>query len=248
MRPAFALVLGLAAAWFSSAASAQEHFSVARPAGEPTREQLSEARDLFLRGTEDAEAGRWADALDAFRRAYELSGIAAALYNAATTLRSVGRYRDARDAFDQLTREHPDLEDEMANSARDLRREVAARVAVLEVRDLPVDPDLRLRLDGVMVTDTTARPLELHIDSGSHTLRVERDRYEAFLWEGRIDDGARRVIDVVLVELPEVETRNVGRIVLYSVIAIVVAGAAVTLGLLLREEGLQPESDNVVNL
>ncbi len=218
------------------------------PVGEASREGLSQARDLFVQGTNDAEAGRWADALHAFAEAYRLSGIAAALYNAATTLRSIGRYRHARDAFDQLLESHPDLADEMRESARSLRREVARRVAILTVDDLPEDPELRLRLDGTPRPDTGARPLDLETDGGQHSLRVEREGFEPFLWEGRINDGDRVRVPAVFVELPELEGSNVGRIIIFIAVGLALVAGGVTLGLLLREEGLSPNSMNVVEL
>lgn len=243
---AFALAL---AALSTSTVAAQARTVIPGPSAEPTREDLSRARDLFRRGTEDADAGRWADALAAFEEAYRLSGVAAALFNAATTLRSLGRYRDARDAFDQLLREHPDLAGEMAETAPALREEVARRVAILELRELPRDPELQLRLDGAPREDPGERPLELETDPGRHALRIELPRYEPFLWEGRLRDGERREVTVLLEPLPPPDSGpNVRRIVLWTVIGVLVAGAAVTLGLVLRPDKLQPESDLVVNL
>lgn len=235
-----ALVMALVSA---SGASAQFE----GPSGDPSRDDLGRARELFMQGTEHAETGRWADALGAFTEAYRLSGIAAALYNAATTLRSIGRYRDARDAFDQLLEEHPDLGDDMAQSARELRDEVGARVATLTVDDLPQDPGLRLRLDGTLQPDTGARPLDLEADGGRHSLRVELEGFEPFLWEGSVEDGGRVRIPVALVELPD-EGPNVARIVILVSLAVLVVAGGVTLGLLLRDDGLQPESMNVVRL
>lgn len=229
--------------------AAQERTVFPGPGGEPAREDLLRARELFRRGTEDAAAGRWADALAAFEEAYRLSGVAAALFNAATTLRSLGRYRDARDAFDQLLREHPDLDGEMAQTAPALRDEVARRVAILELREVPIEPALELRLDGAPRQDTGERPLELEADPGEHTLRLELPSYEPFLWEGRLRDGERREVTVVLRALPPPSTGpNVGKILLWTVVGVLVAGAAVTLGLLLRPERLQPESELVIDL
>ena len=219
------------------------------PTSEPDRDALTEARDLFVRGTADAQAERWADALTAFSEAYRISGIAAALYNAATTLRSIGRYVDARDAFDQLLREHPDLSEDMSASARDLRQELVARVAILELRDLP-EVTATLRLDGALRDDDGSRPLEVEVDAGSHALQIEVPEFLPFLWEGNVRDGERREIRVVLDPVPVVEPAgpSVVKIVLWTVVGLLVVGGGITLGLLLREDGLNPESSSVVRL
>lgn len=234
----------------ASSAMAQERERVVfpGPTSDPSRDALSEARELFLRGTADAQAERWADALTAFSEAYRISGIAAALYNAATTLRSIGRYVDARDAFDQLLREHPDLSDDMASSARELRRELVARVAILEVRDLP-EQTASVRIDGTLRDDDGSRPLELEVDSGRHALQIEIPEFHPFLWEGNVRDGERREIRVVLDPIPVVEPGpNVVKIVLWTIVGALVVGGAITLGLVLREDGLNPESESVVRL
>ena len=243
------MVVAMVALQAPSFASAQEGRTVfPGPTADPDRDALAQARDLFLRGTTDAQAERWADALNAFSEAYRISGIAAALFNAATTLRSIGRYVDARDAFDQLLRDHPDLSEEMAASARDLRQELVGRVAILEVRDLPPDT-ATVRLDGTLREDDGARPLEVEVDAGRHALQIELPEFQPFLWEGAVRDGERREIRVVLEALPVIEPEsNVLKIVLWTVVGALVIGGAVTLGLVLREDGLSPESDSVVRL
>jgi len=245
-----ALLASLFCASAASLAEAQQPYRLAGPEGQPTEADIQRARDLFVSGTEDADLGRWADALGKFAEAYRLSGIGAALYNAATTLRSLGRYREARDAFDQLLEQHADdLDDEMRLSARELRVEVAGRVARLDVLDLPEAPDLRLRLDGARLTDDGSRPLSLETDPGRHALRVELPQHEPYLWEGSLGDGERQVVRVVLTEI-EVETGATVRNAVLGTLAaaLVVAGAIVAVVLLTGDEGLQPESDNVVRL
>lgn len=244
--PLLALVTCVAALSVASASSAQSRVVVPGPDGSTS--DIGRARDQFASGTSAAEEGRWVDALAAFRESYRLSGIAAALYNTATTYRSLGRYLDSRDTFDQLLRDHPDLGEEMAGDARRFRAEVGARVASLEVQGLP-EPgdDLRLRLDGSLVPDAGDRPLVLEIDPGPRAFGVDRERFESFLWEGQVADGARERISVALVPLP-VSGPRTGRIVLFLVLGAVLVAGGITAALLLRQDGLQPESMNVLEL
>lgn len=244
----FAVLIG-----FGASAEAQR-MVVPAPDGEPSPEDLSTARAQFAAGTEAAEHGRWSDALGAFREAYELSGISAALYNVGTTYRSLGQHVLARDTFEQLLREHPELSDDMKSTVRELRDEVAARVAALELRGVPADGSFDLRLDGRRAELAAERPIRLEVEGGRHTVRLSEPRYEPFVWEGAIAEGDTRVVDVEFVAIPEVTEApsgmsTLGKVILISVIGLVVVGAAVTTGVLLAGDGgLQPESGLVVEL
>src|SRR5688500_7650900 len=67
-----------------------------------------EAREQYRVGLEAMENGRWADALGAFQRSYELEPTVPALFNQGVVLRSLGRLREARDTFARLLDDHPD--------------------------------------------------------------------------------------------------------------------------------------------
>ena len=252
MRASIALAIFVALTVFSGAASAQR-IVVPPPLGEPSADDLSTARERFAEGTAAAEEGRWADALSAFRQAYELSGISAALYNVGTTYRSLGRYVDARDTFAQLLREHPELSDDMKGTVSELRDEVAARVAAIELRGVPLEGELNLRFDGRQTEIPEERPVRLETEGGSHAVRLTRPDHEPFLWEGSVAEGDTRVVEVELIPVPTVTTEpegmsTAGKAILITVIGLVVVGAAVGVGLALREDGLQPESPLVVRL
>lgn len=168
-----------------------------RPVGEPTDAELQEARELYQAGTEQVEAHRWPDALSSFERSYALSGASVALYSLAYTLRVLGRYREARDAFTQLLREH-DLEPALRRDAEALRREVAARVALLSLAGLPVETVPSISLDGNPVEDDGSRPLPVETDPGERSIRVEAEGFEPFTWQGAVVPGDDRIIDVTL--------------------------------------------------
>lgn len=246
-----ALPAALGLALFGSTAEAQQRYALDRPNGEPTQAALQEARALFVTGSSAVEAGRWADALQSFERSYELSGVSAALYNAATALRSLGRHRDARDAFLQLLSAHPDLDANMRREAEARRAEEAARVAVLSLAGLPVDGELQVRFDNVAVPDNGERPLEVEADSGPHALRVDLPRHRPWLWEGRLRDGQYTTLDVNLELAPvEVETQSIFASPVFWIItgAVVLAGAAVATYFIWDGAQLDPGSSNVVDL
>ena len=246
-----ALLAALGLVLIASTAGAQQRYSLERPRGEPSQAALQEARALFLSGSSAVEAGRWADALQNFERSYQLSGVAAALYNVATALRSLGRHRDARDAFLQLLSAHGELDPNMRREAEARRAEEAARVAVLSLAGLPTGGELQVRFDNVAVSDSGERPLEVEADAGQHALRVDLPRHRPWLWEGRLRDGQYTSITVRLELAPvEVETQSIFESPVFWIIAgaVVLAGSAVATYFIWDAAQLEPGSPNVVDL
>lgn len=166
-------------------------------------EDVEEARSLFIAGSQAVDAGRWADAIESFERSYELSCAPSALYNLAMALRALGRHRDARDAFDRLLRLHPDLSGELRQNADTHRREVANRVAILELVGIAPERRPEITFDGAAVPDSGARPIVLETDAGRHSLVARIPDHQAFLWDGSLTDGQRETIEVSFLPLPE---------------------------------------------
>jgi hypothetical protein len=251
-----ALALGAALSLLlPAAAGAQRRFSWSGPDRPPSAADVEEALSLFAAGSEAATNARWADALRSFERAYRLTGRFSALFNLAKTLRAVGRHVEARDAFAQFLTRHGDAPREIIDEARALLAEEAARVATLSLVGLPEVAGLTLSLDGTNVPDGGRRPLDLDVDPGEHTLRVDLSGHEPWRWTGSIADGARQEVQVRLVPLPE-RTRVVERSrsvfaepVFWIITAVVVlAGAGVVAWLVYDGAQLDPLSPNVVTL
>jgi tetratricopeptide (TPR) repeat protein len=160
--------------------------------------EVAEARALFQAGEAAVEAGRWADAVDSFRRAYELSNVPAALFNLGYALRALGRHREARDAFAELLREHPRFDRELREEARRYEAEAEARIAMVQLQGLAADIRHVLRFDGRPIADDGARPISLEADPGAHTLTVRLEGRTPFVWEGDLGPGQRLAIDVEL--------------------------------------------------
>lgn len=193
---AFPVSLGLLIALTCAPAAAEPRTRPAPPA-EPTQAARDEAKALYVAGNRAVEQGRWADALSSFDRSYELSGAAAALFNAATTLRALGRHVDARDAFALLLDRHKKLDPEIKKKAETMLAEERARVASLILAGLPaMHPELRLLIDGNASADDGSRPLSLEIDPGRHSVNVEAARSKPFSWEGTLGDGEKKTVTV----------------------------------------------------
>lgn len=211
---------------------------------------LQSARQLFIDGSADVEAGRWADAIESFERAYALSCAPSALYNLAMAQRALGRHRAARDSFDRLLRDHPNLTGELQTNTVNYRREEAARVAVLELAGFDADTRPEISFDGEPVADSGQRPLQIETDAGSHSLVLQIPDYRPFLWEGRLRDGQRETVNVSFQPLPIGEGGFEVWPIIVGVGLALLAGAGIAVGIYLWDDAqldpLQP--DRQVNL
>lgn len=248
-----ALSIGLAAL----PASAAHTWSA--PSGEPTAAAKQEAKALYIAGNRAVEQGRWSDALVDFEKSYALSGVPAALFNVATTLRALGRHVESRDAFAQLLARHKQLDPEVRQQAETMLAEEKARVASLIVADLPSSKDdLKISLDGKAQKDGGDRPLAFEVDPGKHALRVEQEESKPFTWEGTLSDGEKKQVAVKLVpedkpaptpapaQPPKPEEPKSGSVwsspIFWTAVGVVVVGAAAGAYFYDRSKQLEPGS------
>lgn len=221
----------------------------AQRGGEPSPDDLDEARAFFAAGESAVEAGRWSDAVDDYRRAYELSGVPAALYNVGFALRALGRYREARDVLTRLLDGHPELAPELREEARGHRDEAAARVAILRLVGLYPHARHAVRLDGREVADEGSRPLEIEADPGPHAITVRAEGHEPFAWEGELAEGDRRSIHVELRPTPSEPSGILASPLFWIVVGTVAVGGAAIAGYVLHQGAqLEPQSDRVYEL
>jgi hypothetical protein len=253
--------MGRSSALVALALVAAASLGSARAAGQdPLDAEIAEARALFMAGEAAVESGRWADAVDSFSRAYELSRVPASLFNLGFALRALGRHREARDAFDSLLREHPRFEASLRDEARRYRDEAAERVARLVVDRLDAATRYTVRLDGRPVEDEGERPLSMEGDAGAHTLTVRRGGGAPFVWEGEVAEGQTRVVEAVFPAPtapdggPDPGLPDDGGSVFASpwfwlVTAVVLAAGGVLAGWLVHESlQLEPNSSRAVEL
>lgn len=239
--------------------------SVARAQDTPTaatsdslsESDRAEARALFAAGAAAIDAGRWTDAVSSFRRAYELTHVPSALFNAAFALRALGRYREAVRDFDELL----GLErtsDDMRAQATELRDDARAHLAIVRLVGLDDEARHLVRVDGEALEDTGDRPLVVTLDPGRHVLDAVRDGHERWEWTGTLENGAmldlavELVPEVVVLGASAVEPAPASRSVaeepwLWIVVGLVVAGGAAFAGWYADDQAqLRPESGQVV--
>jgi len=214
-------------------ASATAQYRVEAPTSEPTEGEMLRARALFEEGGREVAEGRWADALSAYEESYRLSGIPAALFNSATTLRSMGRHRDARDLFRQLL-DLPDLDPQTRAQAEQRLHEEAGRVALILLVGLADVPDVTVALDGRDLSGPAEDPLELETDPGDHSVSVLGEGYAPWRRAVTLEDGGRETLRVELEPLDREEIWESP--ILWTILGVVLAGGAVLTGVLLYDD------------
>ena len=183
----------LCLAWLVPAGAAAQ---LPVPPPNPSAVDVDAAREEFVRGMEHAQQSRWRPALERFLASYGLSGSPAALYNVASTLRSLDRPRAALEAVERLL-EDPTLDSGSRGRAEELRDEVQVLVATLIVRGLP-SGQATVMADGTARTPTHDRPLEIRLDPGLRVVTVEVPPRARFEWTDEISPGARVEVDANL--------------------------------------------------
>lgn len=242
------LLLVLSIVLTTSIAYAEPH-TWKSPVGEPSATAVQEAKALYIAGNRAVEQGRWSDALSDFERAYALSGVPAALFNVATTLRAIGRHVESRDAFTQLLAKHPTLDSEIKEQAQKFLAEEKARVGTLTLDGVP--NKARIYIDGHETLDTT-----IDVDSGKHALRVEDPKSKPFIWEGNFTDGEKKSVTVKMLpadvtKAPPPAEKSGGVLSspwFWGAVGVVIVGGAAGVYFYDRSKQLGPESGVTVKL
>lgn len=249
---AVALGMCVAAAGFSGSSVAEAQRGPDREAStSPGADRGRAASEAFREGSSAADELRWGDAERHFERAYALSGLPEALYMRGVALRALDRHVEARDTFlrvvaaleadPAILAENTDI----ATEARNLAEQSRSRIARLDIGDL--DPASILRVDGRRMAVVAPRTT-VEVDPGAHTVVVERDGYDTFVWTNDAEAGARVVVNVVMSTLivemraAEVDPRPARRrraLVGAIVSFVVIAAAATVIGVRLGSDVTQ---------
>jgi hypothetical protein len=142
---------------------------------QPTPDELKAARELFQDAYKDEQEKRFAQALEKFQRVAAVKESGSVRYRIGSVLESLGRLREARDAFRALAASKPDLpppEQEIANSAAERAHALDKKIPKL-VLQLQANPpaDTRVSVDGATVPASTS-PRMIELDPGEHVVRA----------------------------------------------------------------------------
>ena len=152
----------------------------------PSQEDVLQARDAFVRGMEFAGEQRFEDARREFVHSYALSGSPVALFNLASTLRSLEAHREAGQAFERLLA-NPDLDATIRSQAEPMYVDVVVQIARIRLHG---DLDgATLRVDRGAPRSIAGSSTTVVVDPGQHDLRADRAGAEPWSWSGVLDAG-----------------------------------------------------------
>jgi hypothetical protein len=151
----------------------------------------AEATAHFNKGDEHFNKGEYREAYDEYRQSMSFKKTKAAMVNAASCLRQLGRYDEALEQYEELRREFPSLPAKFEEKVAPAMLELQGLVGTLILAgDAPpgavlfVDDRLRGKL-----------PLEkpLRISVGSHGVRVEKDGFDPIAGTVEVKAGQENV-------------------------------------------------------
>jgi hypothetical protein len=238
----------------------------ATAAAEPTDAERAEARALFEQGVEALRQGAFPDALAAFEASWRLNPRPFVLYNAAMCRQELFDYPGAIAGFEEYLEVGANEEPaERLADARERIAELEQRVGRVALAIEP--PGARVLVDGREV-GTTPLAEPLRVGPGTHAIEVRLDGYAELRREVSVAQGERVEIVAELTatgstevepppppvvpftETPAVEGEDGGIATkwwFWTVLGVVVAGGAVTAGVLLWPSDEAPADDWVLH-
>ena len=167
----------------------------------PSADELKAARELFQDAFRDEQEKRFAAALEKFQRVAAVKESASVRYRIATVLASLGRLREARDAFRALAASKNTLaanEQEIADSSAERAQALDRRIPrlVLRLEESP-PPGARVTVDGALLpVSTTARAFE--VDPGEHLVQATAGAARSSESRVTLQEGGEAAVTVVL--------------------------------------------------
>lgn len=183
--PALALGLALAAAP-----------SVAHAQGSPALLAKAEAAALFDKGLRAFEAGRFAEALTALERSYELDPALGTLLYLADCHAQLGHTASAWAAFRSAVAMATRTNDRRAKAAGERAAELEKSLPYVTIRPAPGGPsDQEIRRDGQIVA-AASWGVAVPVDPGPHVIEITAAGRKPVRRELRVAAGEKAVVDL----------------------------------------------------
>ena len=197
---------------------------------------------LVQLGASLAQNGAWDSAAICFERLREratddvMRGDAA--FNLGIAYQSLGRHREARDVFAEWLGAHAAASDDATRSqVAQLFAQESGRVGgVVLSLPTPTPEGTEVRVNGRVADVRSSTTVE--VDPGTQAITVSAPGHTTFTWDGRVDDGARVAVDVVLIPIAP-PPENIVESPVFWVGMVLLAGAiagGVIAGVFLQDE------------
>jgi tetratricopeptide (TPR) repeat protein len=149
-------------------------FALLLPGLAHAQSEEDQAKALFRQGVEASDAGRWAEAVEAFTRSLSLVERPSTLFNLLTALREQARYREALPIGERYL--------VVAKAAEDAPKRAQVQRLITEMKDAMGTLVLRVEPAGaeVQVDDIAVPPRsfpQLYLSPGRHELVVRAEGY-----------------------------------------------------------------------
>ena len=153
--------------------------------------QEHEAREKFDEGLDLSEAGKWAEALEAFRASDALNPVASVRLNIAATLRSLGRYVESKRTAEGIlaNAEELKLKPKLRPEVEKLIAEVSEKIVWVRLAVTPVEATVEV--DGEPIVPNEQGRVE--IDPGRHVFVVRAEGHETATVSREIAAGDARI-------------------------------------------------------
>ena len=149
------------------------------------------ARALFREGVAHADAGRFAEAEERFRRAYAIRATPALSFNLAAALVRLGKVVEAASLLRAVMTD-PESPPPLVAQAQEQLETAEARIARLTIRPGATGSDVAFYVDDTVVrTD-----IELPLDPGAHVVEARRGSETVATREVTLDDGADEELEL----------------------------------------------------
>ena len=161
--------------------------------------EVAAARALFEEGVAAAGGSRWADALSAFERSYEIAPRSTTLLNLAGAQVQLGQLVAAAESYRRLIRDAGSnaRERRLRDQAREALEALEPRIARLTLRIAELDDGDAITLDEAEVAHALVG-VATPVDPGSHRVSVRRGRAEIGTASVTLSEGESRDVTVLL--------------------------------------------------
>lgn len=184
------------------------------PTKAPASDELRAARELFQDAYKDEQERRFTQALEKFQRVAAVRESASVRYRIGSVLESLGRLREARDAFRALASSKPSLpanEQEIADSGAERAHQLDKKIPRLVLKLQANAPaDARVTVDGASVpASISPRPIEL--DPGEHLVQATSPTSRPSETKVTLVEGGEVSVSVVLEPIGGARVQPVAR-------------------------------------
>jgi tetratricopeptide (TPR) repeat protein len=170
-------------------------------AAEPTEEDISRARRLFMRGIEYEQARNWGKALELYREVGQVKLTPQVRYHIATCEENLGKLVAALGGYELALADADQVGEAFKQDVTQQIEQLRARIPKLVIQRGEGAEAATIMLDGVEL-GASSIGVEVPIDPGPHAVTANAPGYEDFMDTVSLDEEQRKVLKITLERVP----------------------------------------------